>query len=200
MSNPLSRLMTPRWARFALALLLPLAVVGAYLGYLQLSGNFHVVREGQLYRSAQPTAAQLRAYVRNYGIRTVINLRGRNDKAGWYQAEMAESRALGVRHIDFRMSASRELTRDEASQLLSILRDAPRPILIHCRGGSDRSGLVAAIFLHDVAGEDIGVAKWQLSLIYGHIGIPYLSSAFAMDESWDMLERAYRGRAQPAKS
>jgi protein tyrosine/serine phosphatase len=173
----------------ALAIVIvPLLGIGAYLGYLQLTGNFHVALAGQLYRSAQPTAAQIDRYAEAYGIRTVLNLRGAHAKAGWYRDEIDESQRLGLHHVDFRMSASKELSATDLAKLVAILRQSPKPILVHCQSGADRSGLVAAIFLRDIAGVDAATAAGQISLIYGHIGIPYLSSTYAMDRTWDKLQ------------
>ena len=49
---------------------------GIYLGGLRASGNFHEVKAGEFYRSAQPSADALSRYIDRHGIRTVINLRG----------------------------------------------------------------------------------------------------------------------------
>ena len=35
---------------------------------------------------------------------------------------------------------------------------------------------------------DEETAEWQLTPIYGHFGIPFLSPSFAMDETWEELE------------
>lgn len=193
------KLMKRLWPWLAASVLLPVFVIGGYLGYLQLSGNFHVVLEGQLYRSAQPTSIALRDYAKSYGVKTVVNLRGRNDNAVWYEDETGEALLLGIRHVDFKMSASRELTMDEVSRLVTLLRDVPKPILIHCQGGADRSGLVAAIYLHQISGVDVETAEGQISLFYGHISIPYLSSAYAMDRTWEQLEQVYESNRQVAK-
>jgi protein tyrosine/serine phosphatase len=173
--------------------LLPLAAVGGYLGYLQLSGNFHTVIENQLYRSGQPSAAALDDYVHRYGIKTVLNLRGANPKAGWYEEEVAESARLGIAHADFRMSASRELTSAEADKLEAMMRSLPKPLLIHCQAGADRSGLASAIYLSRIGGADFDTAGRQISLYYGHIGVAELSSAYAMDVSWKRLMSAWTG-------
>jgi protein tyrosine/serine phosphatase len=164
------------------------AGLGGYIGYLKLVGNFHTVIEGQLYRSAQPTPSQLETYVREHGIKTVINLRGENSNADWYGAEIAATRDLGVEHIDFRMSATTEFTPQRASEIVAIMEAAPKPILIHCQGGSDRSGLVSALYSNRIAGVAAETAERQLSLYYGHVGVPHLSAAYAMDESWEALE------------
>jgi protein tyrosine/serine phosphatase len=164
--------------------------LGCYLGALQLTGNFHEVLPGELYRSAQPTANDIAAYSREHGIKTIVNLRGRN-KGAWYSQEVAAAKQAGIEHIDFKMSASHQLTLDQTHQLIALLRDAPKPILIHCQAGADRTGLVSVIYLQQIAGVDEETAERQLSLRYGHIGIPYLSSAFAMDESWENLEKIF---------
>jgi len=174
--------------RSALAILIATLGSGGYLGYLQLSGNVHAVAAGELYRSAQPSAAQITEYATRYGIRTIVNLRGENAGRPWYDSEVAASANLGITHIDFRMSASREVTQEQAERLLVILEAAEKPLLIHCQAGADRSGLVAALYLVAIARQGEETAEHQLSIRYGHIGLPHLSPAFAMDRSWEKLE------------
>lgn len=170
------------------ALILITAIGGAYLGYLQWSGNFHPVINGELYRSAQPTPEQLSEYVRAYGIRSVVNLRGSNPNSAWYREEVATAAALGLVHTDFAMSARRILSASDKDKLLAILRDAPKPLLIHCEAGADRSGLAAALYLAAIRGSSEDVAARQLSFRFGHIGLPYLSQAYPMDQSWRNFE------------
>lgn len=163
------------------------ACFGGYIGLLQMTGNFHTVIPGQLYRSAQPSGPQLESYIRQYGIKTVINLRGKNSKP-WYVEEIAVAQRLGVRHIDFGMSATKILTVDRAAALIDIMRSAPRPILVHCLSGADRTGLFSLIYSRQVAGLRQDEAGWQLSFLFGHVAIPYVSASFAMDRSWQDLQ------------
>ncbi|WP_119943386.1 dual specificity protein phosphatase family protein [Neorhizobium sp. NCHU2750] len=165
--------------------------LGGYLGYLQLSGNFHTVIAGELYRSAQPSPQQIAEYARQYGIRTIVNLRGEAEDSRWYDDEVAAAGKLGIKHIDFAMLASRQLTAAQADELVAILRDAPKPILIHCRSGADRTGLVSVIYSQQIAGIPTHQAEKQLSIFFGHIGLPVISATYAMDETWEMLERHY---------
>lgn len=158
-----------------------------HLGALQLTGNFHPVIDGTLYRSAQPDPAALEQYARDYGIRTVVNLRGSNPDADWYRAELVASQRLGLTHVDFPMSARRELTREQAEELVALLARAERPILIHCQAGADRSGLAAALYVAAVAGGGEEEAERQISLRYGHISLP-IAKTFAMDRSFEALE------------
>jgi len=171
---------------------------GAYAAYLQLSGNFHPVIEGQLYRSAQPTADELASYVQTHGIKTVINLRGHHPGVEWYDREVAMAKGLGIEHIDFSMSASKMISPQKAAQIVSLMASAPKPILIHCQSGADRSGLVAALYVKKIAGWDEHKAQGQLSFYYGHVGIPIVSSAYAMDRSWQDIEAGDRKPAGAA--
>lgn len=111
--------------------------------------------------------------------------------AQWYNAEVATAGQLGVEHIDFGMSSGKVLTPERADQLVAIMKAAPKPILIHCQSGADRTGLVSVLYSQQVAGVDEDVAERQLSVRYGHVAIPHISSVYAMDVSWDRLETHY---------
>jgi hypothetical protein len=50
-----------------------------------------------------------------------------------------------------------------------------------------------AALLQQIAGTDEEVSERQLSVRYGHIGIPYISASFAMDESWEIFEEVFFG-------
>lgn len=168
---------------FAAAVLL----MGSYLGALQALGNFHEAIPKELYRSAQLQPGDLTNYQEKYGIRTVINLRGDNSGMPWYDHEREEAELLGIRFINFRMKASRELGDGEALALISAMRDAPKPLLIHCRAGADRTGLASALYFAAVADKGEALAEQQLWLTYGHIPIPFLST-YAMNRTFERLE------------
>ncbi|MBB4953008.1 protein tyrosine/serine phosphatase [Agrobacterium vitis] len=176
--------------RATLTLMVGAAICGAYLGYLRLSGNFHEVIPGEFYRSGQPTASQIADYARRYNIKTIVNLRGASD-APWYQQEIRTSQALGIDHIDFGMVADEELTVSRMQQLVVLLKNAPKPILIHCLAGADRSGLASVIYLQQIAKINEDAAEIQLwPVLYGHVGIPYVTATYAMDRSWRDFEKA----------
>ncbi len=139
---------------------------GAYAAYLQLSGSFHSVIAGQLYRSAQPTADQLASYVRANGIKTDINLRGYHPGEEWYDREVATAKDLRIEHIDFGMSASKMISPQRAAEIVSLMASASMPVLLHCQSGADRSGLVAALCVKEVAGWDDDKAQGQLSFLH----------------------------------
>lgn len=39
------------------------------------------------------------------------------------------------------------LTSAQITELLGIIRDGPKPLLVHCKSGADRAGLVLALYL-----------------------------------------------------
>src|SRR5687768_1967707 len=67
--------------------------------------NFYAIDDGRAYRSAQPSTDTLASVVANYGIRTVINLRGENEGEVWYDEEFAVCRQLGLTLRSYPMSA-----------------------------------------------------------------------------------------------
>jgi protein tyrosine/serine phosphatase len=131
--------------------------------------NFHAVKEGVLYRSAQPSAADLRLVVRDYSIQSVINLRGAQIGQSWYDIEKRVSDELRLQRVDIAMSAARLPHREDLILLLDAFRVLPRPILIHCKAGADRTGEAAAIFAIDHLGWSREDALRQLRPYYGHV-------------------------------
>tara|TARA_R110002124_G_scaffold218645_2_gene384547 strand:+ start:27385 stop:28002 length:618 start_codon:yes stop_codon:yes gene_type:complete len=163
------------------------ALLLGYVTVVAVTGNFHTVSDGQVYRSAQPSAHSLARYHRKFGIQTVINLRGENESESWYRDEIETSERLGIRHINFRMSAKRGITKKEAWRLIGIMQRAPKPLLIHCESGADRSGLASALYVAAVERLGEQAAEDQLSLRYGHIAAPF-GKGWGMTVTFEEME------------
>jgi protein tyrosine/serine phosphatase len=174
----------------AVAVAVPTASFAAYSGALIYGGNFHAVSDGVLYRSAQLSKEQFAASIRQYHIKSVLNLRGAHPHEAWWDDEIAAARENGAVHYDIALSSKRFVGEEQAEQILALLRDAPKPLLIHCRSGADRSGLVAALYRYAIEHADAAAADRQLSLVYGHF--PYLTSKTgAMDDSfWAFVDHS----------
>ena len=172
------------------------AAVGSYWGVLQYEGNLHAVNAGILYRSAQLSKDDTRWAVREYRIKSVLNLRGAHAGQSWYDDEIAAAGELGLAHFDYPLSAKRFVTSEQIDEILDIVRKAPKPLLIHCKSGADRSGLVAALYRFSEAGASAAEADGELSLVYGHF--PYLTSrSGAMDASfWAFVHGRDRAAAR----
>jgi protein tyrosine/serine phosphatase len=167
---------------------LALTGLAGTLAAQQSAGNLHEVIPGEMFRSGQLDAERLGRVADAFGIRSVLNLRGASEGAEWYEAERAISAASGVVHADFAMNSRELLSEDRAVALIALMRDLPKPILIHCEHGADRSGLASALYLAAIAGQGEEAAEEQLSLAFGHFSVPWLSGAWPMDESFERLE------------
>ncbi|MBF0317767.1 MAG: dual specificity protein phosphatase family protein [Nitrospirae bacterium] len=141
----------------------------SYIGYSVAAGNFHVVTPGKAYRSAQLDKKQLQYYINKYKIASILNLRGENPGVAWYVDEVGFSNEHNITHYDVALSSEREPTATDVATLLRIFAEAPRPILIHCWAGADRSGLVSAMWKVVVENEPKSKAQRQLSIFYGHL-------------------------------
>jgi protein tyrosine/serine phosphatase len=165
-----------------------LAALIAWPIWLQLSGNFHAVVHGEVYRAAQPDPDDLRRWAEDHGIRSVLNLRGTDESSEWYRQEASVASDLGLKLADFPMSARRNPGLERMDELVALMRSLPKPLLIHCMSGADRTGLASALYLAAIADAGETAAEGQLSFAYGHVGIPGVSAAWAMDEAWEERE------------
>lgn len=176
--------------RWALALGLTAATAAAgYAAVLVATGNFHVLVAGEAYRSAQPSPNRIRALKAQYGVATILNLRGENIGKPWYDAEAAAARDAGLTLLNFRLSASEDLTDAAVAKLIALMRDAPKPLLIHCRNGADRTGIASALYVAAIKGEGEEAAERQLSPLYGHVAF-FGTPNFAMERTWEANEPA----------
>jgi protein tyrosine phosphatase (PTP) superfamily phosphohydrolase (DUF442 family) len=145
----------PAMARRAMLLLL---LAGACTGFSE-------VRPG-VFRSPQVTEDRLVRRIERHGIHSVLCLRGPSEPA----AATARA-ALATRTAFFQVpiSATRPPRPEALLELWRIAAEAPRPLLVHCRAGVDRTGFASAlIVLHDTG--DLAAARSQLALVpYGHL-------------------------------
>jgi len=105
--------------------------------------NLHQV-SSDLYRSAQPSAPGMKN-LKNMGIRTIVNLRSFHsdrDEIGKIDLDY-ERITMKTWHID----------RKEAVRFLRWATDPHRtPVLVHCQHGSDRTGVLCALYRIAVQG------------------------------------------------
>jgi protein tyrosine/serine phosphatase len=128
--------------------------------------NWAIVVPDRLYRCNHPTPARLAAVTRRFGLRTVVNLRGRRVCGSDALSREAAER-LGLHHIDAPFESRGVPHRERVLALAEIFRRMEEPALIHCKSGADRAGLAAAIFLL-LNGRSLAEAMEQLSWRFGH--------------------------------
>ena len=141
--------------------------------------NFYVIDEERgVYRSRQLSPTALREYIKTYGIKTVINLRGENQDQAWWQEEKQVLDETGVTLIDIPMSHTNTSTLENFTQLIDTFKNAQYPILFHCKSGADRTGEAAGawLILNMLAASNeelIDQALRELRLKYGHFWLAH---------------------------
>ena len=97
----------------------------------------------QIYRGKQPTRQDIAVLAQN-GIRTVLDLRGPLDHRKW---ECHAVEAAGMRYVRVGMSGFFAPTNRQIAKILAVLEEPDAlPVYLHCRRGSDRSGVVIACY------------------------------------------------------
>ncbi len=119
------------------------------------------------WRSAQPAPHQLRA-MKRAGIKTIVNLRGER-MCGSYWLEEKLCRELGLKLVNFQVRSRAAPSVDEIRQAKALFAGIEYPMLMHCKSGADRAGLMSVLYRHFREGVPIEDARNELSLKYGHI-------------------------------
>lgn len=146
--------------------------------------NLYVIDKGKFIRSRQPDLETLSKLRNEYGIKTIINLRGYSPGKDWYQAESNFAQTFGIRLVDINMSAGRLPHKGELKKLLDAYVNMPRPLLVHCMGGADRTGLASAIYQNLYMGKTVEEAASMLSVKYGHLRFRHPNKLFFWEELW----------------
>lgn len=130
-----------------------------YLNRHRLSAN--------AWRSAQPAPHHFRQMFRD-GVRTVVNLRGPR-QCGSYWLEQRVCDRHGIKLVNFVMRSRAAPTREELRGAKALFESVEYPILMHCKSGADRAGIMSVLYRVLKEGVPIAEAKNELSLRYGHI-------------------------------
>lgn len=166
---------SPRWSWRRLlvvnAVALLLLAMLAELYFVFFGSNVHEIIPGRVFRCAQLSGTELERMVAKHGIRTIINLRGCCAPQDWYMEECRAAHRLNVSLEDICMSAGRFPSIPELRELVRILDHAEYPLLIHCKQGADRTGLVATLVMLLQTEASLKQASLQLSPLYGHVPI-----------------------------
>ena len=111
--------------------------------YPQFPKNFHKVNEN-IYRSGQPSEDEFKSLYTFNEIRSVLNLRENNsDKDEIDSVNARREKKIKLYEIPIDTG---NITEEDLYKILSVIRDAPKPLLIHCWHGSDRTGCAVAAY------------------------------------------------------
>jgi len=107
-----------------------------------LKNGFQVSKN--LYRSAQPTSKGFKAW-NKMGVKTVINLRA-------FHSDKDELKGIALKLKEIPMTTWHPENEDVVRFLKIVMEESRGPFLVHCQHGSDRTGLMCAIYRVAVCG------------------------------------------------
>ena len=128
--------------------------------------NFYEVADG-VYRANQPSPSHLKSY-KKLGIRSVLSLRGRA-KQSYDLFEDHYCKLLGLNLVYEPISSSSAPKPERLVNIINVMRDIPKPFVVHCKSGADRAGLVSALYLIAEEKRSVEEAKKHLSFKYLHL-------------------------------
>lgn len=101
-----------------------------------IPNNFYQV-SNDIYRSEQLSLKQIKQ-LDKFGIKTIINLR-------LWHSDRDKVVNTGITEVWINMRAG-NISDKKIIQILKTIKNSPKPILIHCWHGSDRTGVVVAMY------------------------------------------------------
>ncbi len=125
--------------------------------------NFHIVDDG-IWRSAQPSIESI-AVMKKHGLKTIINLRADKENHLW-ESRVCDS--LGIQYYHLPMDGREVPDTADINKILRVIENQQnQPVMYHCLGGKDRTGIVTAIYR--LKNSDIGFKEVHTEmLIYGY--------------------------------
>ncbi len=177
-AEPTARPARRRISRRRLGVILAGAVVGLGIWWwfdggrdLFFPKNWGVVEEGLVYRSGRIHRRIVKDVLAEHDIRVVVDLAGTDEADPNFAPEREAARALDIELTTFRHLDGYGLgSMDDYVQAFAILlrtRREKRPILVHCGGGSERTGAIFAWYRMLVDGWD-GARAYDEDLHYRH--------------------------------
>lgn len=131
--------------------------------------NIHTVTAGQCYRSkliGEPD--DLRKTLAVLGIKTVLNVCGPCPNEPWWGREKTICIEQGVRHVDITLQAEAFSDPQMVTEVLKAFDTQPRPFLIHCMRGADRTGEAVALWQRHVQKAPASVALDAIDWRFNH--------------------------------
>lgn len=157
-----------KWILFLIGVAF-LAILFGYTSTVRLTKNFYEVDKGKFYRSAQLTPDELQEAIDIYDIKTVISLRGGSPDSYWFNDEVSVLNKNAVQFHPINLSMDSFPSKENLNEILRLFRESPKPILVHCRSGTDRTGMVSALYQIEEMGKSKEEALKQLSFKYWYV-------------------------------
>jgi protein tyrosine/serine phosphatase len=114
--------------------------------------NFHWIIREEAARSSQSYLGAFGTFLKANRLKSVINLRGAHPDVAWWRYETETCARLGVAHFDAMMDSRRLPLRPMLAGLFDAFDAAPKPFVIKCSGGQDRTSFAAALYIIHLCG------------------------------------------------
>ena len=150
---------------------------------------------GPLYRANQPSPGRVRWYKNNLNIKTIVNLRLSEPAHVSLQKEQVACQRQSIRLVSLNpWPGSTSLPQVEELQKLKDLIDSLEcPAVVHCKWGSEGTGVFAVLWRHWRLGEPMAQAMRELHWKNGHFKF---SSAGIVNQFF----QSYIDQAKPGQS
>lgn len=127
--------------------------------------NWGVVQSKQIFRSKKLSTERLLKRVEKHQLRSILCLSSCTDE------EKAFAKKYKIKYFYQPMSMT-EISQDELEKVVHTLITAPKPLLIHCRAGADRTGLAAALYFYEIEKKSLEKSRRQALCFfrYNHCG------------------------------
>lgn len=89
-----------------------------------------------IYRSEQPSSAGM-IFLDSIGIRSLLSIRSKSDSS------LAAGKDFAIYHIPMEPT---KFFHEDVVAALTVLNHSPKPLLVHCSRGADRTGLIIAAY------------------------------------------------------
>lgn len=156
-----------RWLLWTFAVVIVLLAAAITWDY-GIQKNFDTVVPGKIYRSGQPSEGQLDEWIQEYGLKSILSLRFGVPP---YEKELAKRYGVKIYHVPF--SATKGFGEGQWKTIRPLLTDEENlPILVHCHGGGDRSGIVTALYRVEIQGWPLEKALREMNRHY-HVPLRY---------------------------
>ncbi len=203
-----------------IAVVLVPSLVGAYAGVMAAMDrafllNLEVVEKGRLIRSGEPRTGDLAYILDKHGLGTIfcLNKSEEEDIIDWARQHEVEVIAIKMKSdrqptpaqvglfLDM-MSGETVKLGDYKSLITQSVGIDPRgpykfefPVLVHCLGGADRTGVMVAVYRMAYQGWDLTDAKTDMIM---HFHIPQWKPAQFefLEETAPELTPYYQGRSR----
>jgi protein tyrosine phosphatase (PTP) superfamily phosphohydrolase (DUF442 family) len=131
-----------------------LVLVGNYVYDINIDHNFETITEGKVYKSGVIPPNELESYIKEYGIKSVVDLRfpGTEDDVNNPEipAELtAEKEAIAkIKGVNYFNNGSDQVPAQKNLNRFFEIMDNPAnyPVLIHCYHGIGRAEMYSAIY------------------------------------------------------